>query len=517
MTSREDRTDRLLAALVALAGVVVLAQSWRRWLDPIIDTGRDLYVPVALLNGAKLYRDIRYQYPPLTPYVLAGITGVAGHSLGVYAAIGIAQSIAIAALLWFIARRVGGRWSAFAASLMFAAINFTGASTFGANFVFPYSYAATFGMLLLLAFVAAAVAERPRLAIAFALAASWCKLEYFVAAAAGIAALIVVRKMRARDGAMFAALIGVTAAIAVGYFDIGPLRENIFAESLIQGGPAKLFFSRVSGSASWRDIALEALLGIATIVVIEALLWRNHRKAAIAAVAVAAIALPSAALFRGFGVLQWGTLFRRRDPWLFVLGALSIAATLRIVFNVAPVWYGFALVVPLYLVIARYVRSELVWVALLLALSIRSIKEERVRFALKRFPIETARGVLLDHNPDRAAVLNEALPQLRGRSLAVFPEGVSLNYFAGAPATLTYHTFTPAETSDPRVEDDVIREMTQRPPDQVVILTRDVQEFGSRGFGVDYDQRLLALVRARYAVVQSWSRPRFELVLLRRR
>ncbi|HEY0787441.1 MAG TPA: hypothetical protein VGE86_02270, partial [Thermoanaerobaculia bacterium] len=44
----------LLAALAAL----VLALSWNRWLEPVIDLGRDLYVPGAILEGKQLYRDI---------------------------------------------------------------------------------------------------------------------------------------------------------------------------------------------------------------------------------------------------------------------------------------------------------------------------------------------------------------------------------------------------------------------------------------------------------------------------
>ena len=69
------------ALVVLAAGVVAAAQSWNRWLDPIIDTGRDLYIPEQLMQGAKLYRDIRYQYPPLAPYLLAAITRVTGSSL----------------------------------------------------------------------------------------------------------------------------------------------------------------------------------------------------------------------------------------------------------------------------------------------------------------------------------------------------------------------------------------------------------------------------------------------------
>jgi len=105
--SSRTATFALLALLIVIAGLAFV-QSYQRWLDPIIDTGRDLYIPEQLLHGATLYRDIRYQYPPLAPYLLAVITSVIGHSLASYTAIGLFQSLAIAIALWVVGRRTAG-------------------------------------------------------------------------------------------------------------------------------------------------------------------------------------------------------------------------------------------------------------------------------------------------------------------------------------------------------------------------------------------------------------------------
>jgi len=72
---RRGPREGLLVVVLAVVAVVALAQSWNGWLDPIIDTGRDLYVSEQLAHGAKLYRDLRYQYPPLAPYLLAAVAG----------------------------------------------------------------------------------------------------------------------------------------------------------------------------------------------------------------------------------------------------------------------------------------------------------------------------------------------------------------------------------------------------------------------------------------------------------
>ena len=38
-------------ALLLIVAAVAFIQSYQRWLDPIIDTGRDLYIPEQLVHG----------------------------------------------------------------------------------------------------------------------------------------------------------------------------------------------------------------------------------------------------------------------------------------------------------------------------------------------------------------------------------------------------------------------------------------------------------------------------------
>src|SRR5580658_2104013 len=60
---------------VGLAGlaVLMLAGSWRRWPDPQIDFGVELYLPWRLANGAVLYRDADILYGPLSQYLNAAL------------------------------------------------------------------------------------------------------------------------------------------------------------------------------------------------------------------------------------------------------------------------------------------------------------------------------------------------------------------------------------------------------------------------------------------------------------
>jgi hypothetical protein len=515
-------------AVLIIVAALALAQSWNRWLDPIIDTGRDLYIPDQLTHGAKLYRDMRYQYPPLAPYLLAAITSVLGHSLLSYTIIGIGQSLIIGAGLWLTLRRAAGELAAFVATLFFIALSFTGASTWGANFVFPYAYGATLGMMFLVAALTAFVFERDLLAIAALVAASWCKVEYAAGAMLIVVVLLLARRLRVRAAVMFFAAMALTFAVAAVFFrDSHWIRENVFAATLTRGAIAHRFFSIVSGTAEWPKHLALAILGALAIALVSYAFRMSIVVAGVAVVASLFLTLNDA-FFRGWGLLQIIALVagvRRRSSPLIFFAVFSIASTLRVPLNVTPAWYGSVLVVPLYALIAYVLFAELplhgvrsaLWLPLLAAFCVRDLVLQHQRYALKAFPIESARGVFLDANRDRAKVLNELIRTVRAGTLAVMPEGITLNYLTKTTTSLTFQTFTPPETADPGIESAVIGELERRPPDRVAIVSRDVQEYGYYAFGLDYDRRLAAYLFAHYEVERRWSTPRFDAVLLARR
>jgi hypothetical protein len=538
-----------LTPQIALAGTVVAVaaiafiQSYGCWLDPIIDTGRDLYIPEQLARGAKLYRDIRYQYPPLAPYLLALITGGIGHSLASYMAIGIAQSMTIAASLWMALRRP---LPAFAATLSFAAMCFCGASTWGANFLFPYSYGATIGMALLCIALAAFVHARNALALSMLLLASWCKVEYAIASLLIVTILAIGRRVTFRQVAAYAtALPASIAAVAFYFRDTNWWSENVFA-AWQHGARARHFFEVVSGVASWKEQLLQIAIGLAGIAAIFFLQrWRSWLAGA--AIVVVAILIADHSFFRAWAVLQWialgWALVRDRESPLLIFAAFSVATTLRIPLNVSPSWYGFVLTVPTlalaaytlfcYVPVWRRLSSlrpvggqagkpalrprggflAFLWLAPFVTNAGADLWQQHERYAQKQYAIVSPRGTFYDWNQDRAVILNRMIATVRGGTLAVMPEGITINYLTQTRTPLTFHTFTPVETADLSIEEAIVRELTAHPPGRVLIVSRDVREYGSRGFGIDYDRGVIELVKSRYRVEAAWRGERFEAVL----
>jgi hypothetical protein len=94
-----------------------------------------------------LYRDIWYPYGPLEPYVAAGLLWLFGHQLEVLYVFGFAVTVGCAMVVFDIGRMLEGRAIGLAAALLFLSQGF-GSTIF--NYILPYTYSATLGVLLTL-------------------------------------------------------------------------------------------------------------------------------------------------------------------------------------------------------------------------------------------------------------------------------------------------------------------------------------------------------------------------------
>lgn len=140
--------------IVALVGVAMLIWSWGTWPDPVIDFGRELYVPWQLSEGQVLYRDIvSYFNGPLSPYVHAMLFKLTGPSLRVIVIFNLAIIAALTAMLYWLIAQAAGPLAATAAGVaflgMFAFSQYSPTGNY--NFVCPYSYELSHGITLTVA------------------------------------------------------------------------------------------------------------------------------------------------------------------------------------------------------------------------------------------------------------------------------------------------------------------------------------------------------------------------------
>src|SRR5882757_3749654 len=93
-------TDAASRGLIVVVAIVLAWYTWARWGDFQVDCGRELYVPIEILRGKLLYRDLFYPYGPLAPYTCALLIGLFGPQLVAYYLFGIAIAIGCAVLLF---------------------------------------------------------------------------------------------------------------------------------------------------------------------------------------------------------------------------------------------------------------------------------------------------------------------------------------------------------------------------------------------------------------------------------
>lgn len=128
--------------------LLMLAVSWRRWTSPIADSGREMDLPLRLLNGEWLYRDVHYLYPPFAPYFNSFLYRIFGAHLDVLLIAGIVCAAVISWLIYRIARR---SLTSFDASTATSAVIVLCIFKPSGNLISPYAFAALYGMLFAIA------------------------------------------------------------------------------------------------------------------------------------------------------------------------------------------------------------------------------------------------------------------------------------------------------------------------------------------------------------------------------
>lgn len=107
--------------------------------------------------------------------------------------------------------------------------------------------------------------------------------------------------------------------------------------------------------------------------------------------------------------------------------------------------------------------------------------------------------------------------QPRTSRVLVLPQGVGITFLAGLQNALGSHQFLPLDFGGGWDEPHTIARLEAAPPDLVVVTAADTREFGKQGFGIDYGLELARWISTRYAPVQSWRSPYYQVTVLARR
>ena len=123
--------------------------SWRKWPDPLIDFGQQLYVPWRLSRGAILYHDVSYVYGCLSVCYHALLFRIFGVSLNVLLASNFLLLLFLLAAVYGRFRKSSDGWTATVIGLALTVLAFGQFLDVGNyNYVCPYSHEEFHGIVL---------------------------------------------------------------------------------------------------------------------------------------------------------------------------------------------------------------------------------------------------------------------------------------------------------------------------------------------------------------------------------
>jgi hypothetical protein len=160
-----------------ISGLILLGLSWRKWCDPQIDFGREVYIPWRMANGAKWLKDVDDLYGPLSRFIDAGLFKLFGPGIMVLAWANLIVYIAIVSLLYILFKKAWGVTASLVSCAVFIAVfSFSQLTvTSNYNYLAPYSQQVTHGFLvsLLLVWVLAKWIKNPNVKLSFLAGLYW--------------------------------------------------------------------------------------------------------------------------------------------------------------------------------------------------------------------------------------------------------------------------------------------------------------------------------------------------------
>ncbi|HEY1792676.1 MAG TPA: hypothetical protein VGG34_07140 [Opitutaceae bacterium] len=550
-----------IAGLLAVAAYFLWV-SWRKWPDPLIDFGRELYIPWRLAGGAVMYRDVDDFYGPLSQYINAGLFRAFGPGMMVLVAANLAVFAAICAFLYALVRRAWGAPAALLSTAVFITVfgfsQLSGVSNF--NYATPYAHEATHGMLACAALLLVLYSwlERParwHAPAAGLLFGVTAVLKPEIMLAAGVvtaaalgAALLAGARPGWRQAALWAAGAAAPTALFAAYFSLHVASGeavayscrawlNVVASTRYVSDPIQ---RRALGfDAPWAHLRVDALRTAGALALFggaAGLAWlsaRTRRAWAKFAALAAGIVVCGGCAWRLVDWMEVGRclvglvlayvahsallIWRRRRA-----GASAAAQTRRLLFALLAAtlmarmllhgrvyqfgFYQAALAavlvvavligeVPWRLPLDRGARFVLVgiYLAVLWVGLWRLVWISRVGFDLKTVPVGEGRDLFYAYsariNPTGELVAETAakLSQVPPGTLLVLPEGEMINYLARLPSPVAPFFFFSAATAGGR-EKEIVEQLKARPPTYVVVISRQLQDYGIDYYGQSYGQ-----------------------------
>lgn len=145
--------DKSILAFLSITGcfLYLLFATWLQWGHPIVDTFREFWVPIQILKGKILYKEIFYEYGFFPPHFLALLFAIFGVHIMTLVSCGVGITIIFVFILYKLARFFLDELISCLVVLTFLfvfAFGYYNSSDIF-NFILPYSFASIFFLLFI--------------------------------------------------------------------------------------------------------------------------------------------------------------------------------------------------------------------------------------------------------------------------------------------------------------------------------------------------------------------------------
>ncbi len=127
--------------------IAMIAATWQRWTQPLIDHGREMNLPARILSGEPLYTEVQFLYGPFAPHFNALLYYIFGIHLSVLKASGAVCALLILLMVYRLSRMLMSDWESF---LVAGLVMVVCALKSTANYIQPYAYASLYGLVFAL-------------------------------------------------------------------------------------------------------------------------------------------------------------------------------------------------------------------------------------------------------------------------------------------------------------------------------------------------------------------------------
>ena len=461
----------------------------------LIDTGREFYIPVQMLQGQVLYKDIYNIYGALSYQINAVLFFLFGQKINVLYISGIISSLIIVVTCYLLSREfLNKKLSCLLSFLIMFALVFR---TFLYNSVLTYAFAIVYALLAFLLSVLFLIKylktdnkSQAYLSCLFAGISIANKYEFSLYIFLLFGVLLFIKPIGKSGFIKSLGAFGIIPLLSFGSLIIQGLNINDIiqtvklTQNLVHAPLLKLFFNHFGAFPDLKGLFLLVLtnkiFGIFAFLPILNIILFIH---------------------------QFKDLYKDKPLFIFILCSIIACAKNLFYLNVnhMGVFLFPVCIIASIILLKRYINKFLP--ILLCAGMVIFLSDDFAGLKYKNYLLKTDKGNIYTYQKDGIPIKYAADFILNNTNkddkVVIMPEGSFINYITDRKGDYFYYNLSPLFYIDVLKEENIIPHFEKNMPEYFIILPIDNSEYGSKFFGLDYAQNFYNLIVNNYDLIKE--------------